>query len=250
MNQTDIINYYLANPPFEITDAVKYTNMVQFVVDTTLIEMSENDAILDEHIFTTDPPVIENDDTVLFDLDTITNYMEMIALETYDNFASAAAIACNTCISMYHTAQGVTANTMQRAMESGSVIAFLSVKDSMHIIDEWYKTKVRKLVYKGSLIKLRPSTKYYMLYRRYKELAELRQTDLRVFKLLFEINLQLQIYQSDTFAAEGGLKGVSLSGLAVSFNVPDATLVVGKLKKEKSRILSSAAIDYDDIGII
>ncbi|RLF63718.1 MAG: hypothetical protein DRN30_06250 [Thermoplasmata archaeon] len=251
MKATDIIGFYLQNPPFEITDIAKYTEMLKFVSDHTLIEISENDAMLDETVFTTDVAVEEGDTTVIFDLDTIDeNFMEAVALEPTDTFATSVEFACSAT-GIWNTSQSVGASALQTAMNSGSVIGYLSVKDSMYIVEEWYSTKVRKMIYRGSEIKLVPEIEYYMLYRKYKTLTDLRMADMRTFKELFEINLQLQIYQSDTFAAEGGLKSVSLSGLSVSFNVPDASSVVGRLRTTKAKILSKMALDYEDmIGII
>lgn len=61
----------------------------------------------------------------------------------------------------------------------------------------------------------------------------------------------MHIYQSDIFAAEGGLRSVSLSGLSVSFNVPDAENKVNSLKKAKSEVLNNFSLDYDGmIGLI
>ena len=256
MTSNELINYFLQNPPFEITDIAKYTEMLKFVSDFTLIELSENDALLDEVLFTTeDVPGVQDvvsEGTVILDLQTIDDtFMEIVALQTTDTFAESIAFAC-TSTGSWNVSYGVSANAIAKAMDESSVISYLAIKDSIYIIDEWFRSKMKKIIYRGSEIKVKPLTEYYMLYRKYKTLADLNPSDMKVFKELFEINLQLQIYQSDTFAAEGGLRSVSLSGLSVSFNVPDASTVVGTLRKTKSRILSKGALDYSEgtLGII
>lgn len=250
MKATDIVTFFLNNPPFEIEDTTKYTEMLKFISDSTLVELSENDPILDELTFITNPPVLDGDTSVIFDLDSIDpRFMEVVALEPTNSFAQSIEYAYAS-IYTYGSRHVVTRNAVQRAMNEASVISFLAINDALHIIDQWYSTKVRKLIYRGSQIKLKPDTEYYVLYRKYKTLNDLRQTDIKTFKALFEINLHLQIYQSDTFSAEGGLRSVSLSGLSVSFNVPNADTIAKTLRQQKSKILSSMAIDYDDIGLI
>jgi hypothetical protein len=90
------------------------------------------------------------------------------------------------------------------------------------------------------------------MFKRYKTINELKASEIRTFKQLLGINIMLDIYQSDTFASEGGIRSVSLSGLSVSFNVPEATAKVRELIKQKTDILSTIALDYSDgcIGLI
>jgi len=62
----------------------------------------------------------------------------------------------------------------------------------------------------------------------------------------------LDIYQTDIFASEGGIRSVSLSGLSVSFNVPEASAKVRDLQKQKSEIMATMSMDYSDgcVGLI
>jgi hypothetical protein len=138
------------------------------------------------------------------------------------------------------------------AIRSNSVINLVAINDYLPIIDEWFTSKRQFVIFDNSFIKIAPMTEYYAMFRRYKTINELKASELRTFKQLLGINIMLDIYQSDTFASEGGIRSVSLSGLSVSFNVPEATSKIRELTKQKSEILSSIAIDYSDgcIGLI
>lgn len=250
MQARDVINHFLKNPPFEVTDLVKYAEFVSFISNYSLIELSENNSYVDEAKFTTNPPANPEDTVVFFDLATIDErFMEAIAIEKVEQFPESIYYAVSNA--RYGLTGGMSTTALQTAINECSVISLLSVKSYMHIVENWFKTKIKKIRYRKSEIKLSPSTEYYILYRRYKTLDEIGLDEIKVFKELFEINLYLNIYQSDTFASEGGLKSVSLSGLSVSFNVPDADRKVESLMKTKSSLLSQIALDYEDmLGII
>jgi hypothetical protein len=142
--------------------------------------------------------------------------------------------------------------SMAAAMRSNSVLNLIAINDYLPIIQEWFATKKEFIIYDNSFIKLAPGTDYYVLYKRGKSVSELKNSELKTFKDLLGINIMLDIYQSDIFSAEGGIKSVSLSGLSVSFNVPDAALKVTTLSKQKENIMSNMAMDYSDgcIGLI
>ena len=250
MESRDVINHFLRNPPFDVTDTAKYAEFVSFISNFSLIELSENNSYVDEAKFTTDPPVNPDDVVVFFDLATIVErFMEAIVIEKVEQFPDTVYSAISNA--KYGMTGGVSSSALQAAINESSVISLLSIKSYMYIVEEWFKTKVKKIRYRKSEIKLSPNTEYYVLYRRYKTLDEIGMDEIRVFKELFEINLYLSIYQSDTFASEGGLESVSLSGLSVSFNVPDADRKVDTLIKTKSVLLSQIALDYEDmLGII
>jgi hypothetical protein len=247
MTSQDVLNYYLYNPPFEITDKIKYAESLQFIADHSVMELSENDPILDETKFTTDP-AIANEPYVLFNLQSLhQNFMELVALQEATDFATTVGGLC-----YQYGSGGVLSNTgaaLNAALQSGSVIGYLATKDALSIIEEYYETKIAKIIYGGTNIKLIPNMEYYALFRRYRTIDEIPQNLILVFKKLFAINLYLAIYQSDIFSAEGGIRNVSLSGLSVSFNVPAADMKVRQLLDEKREVLSNVAMDYEDIGI-
>lgn len=249
MQAIDVINHSLSNPPFEITNAAKYAEFLNYITNFTLMELSENSDYMDETKFTTSAPANPEDEVVLFDLSTIhPRFMELVVLEETNKFPESLYFAVSNSVNGY---TGVSAEALRAAMNGYSVISYLSIKNYMYIIQEWFMTKMKKLVYRKSEIKLKPSTEYYSLFRCYKSIDDITQSEMRMFKELFDINLNLHIYQSDIFAAEGGLRSVSLSGLSVSFNVPDAENKVNSLKKAKSEVLNNFSLDYDGmIGLI
>ena len=128
----------------------------------------------------------------------------------------------------------------------------LAMKDYLYIVEEWFAVKVKHMLYDGKFIKLVPETEYFSIFRRYKTINELQQTEMRTFQRLIDMNIMLAIYQSDTFASEGGIRSVSLSGLSVSFNVPEAAGKVRDLQAAKAKLLGSIALDYSDgcVGLI
>ena len=257
MTGQDVENFYFNNPPFEITDNGAYLTFLQFQSKMTMIELSENDPIETEHEIEPIPPVdpINTPNTpVLFDLRTIDPlFHEIIVLEEADKLCNmlhdpGMFIAQGT----YSRFGFVGSIEVATAMRSNSVLNLLAVNDYLPIIEEWFASTKKYMVFDGFFIKLAPNTKYYMLYRRYKKLTELRQNELRTFQQLLGINLRLALYQSSTFSSEGGIKSVSLSGLSVTFNVPDLVNIVNNLIKMKQDLMTRIAMDYGDgcIGLI
>lgn len=252
MNGQDIENYFYNNPPFEITDKAKYLEFLQFQSTMTMMELSENDPVLTESIIAPIPP--EGDaEKVLFDLKSIhENFMSLVLLYESsilpDIFQNPALIRMtgNTGFG-YIGASAITA-----AMRSSSVLNLMAVNDYLPIIEEWFATTREYMVFDNSFVKLLHSTEYYVLFKRYKTINELNMSEMRTFKNLFSINLMLDIYQSDIFASEGGIRSVSLSGLSVSFNVPEATSKVKDLRLQKTQLLNSIALDYSEgcVGLI
>jgi len=222
----DIVNYYLNNPPFEITNAAKYIEFLQFQSNMTLMELSEIDPVLSE---TTVAPIIPvaDEEYVKFDLRLLNeHFYKLILFEATESIYDAIVNA-----SMYSRVGRsdfgmVTSTAINAAMRSGSLVNLIAVNDYTSIIEEWFKTKKQFMVFDSSFIKILPNTEYYALFKRYKDISELNSSDIRLFKRLLGINIMLDIYQTDIFASEGGIKSVSLSGLSVSFNVPKATTKV------------------------
>lgn len=249
MDARSVINHFLLNPPFEIADTTKYAEFLTFVVNYTLVELSENSDYLDETKFTTPAAANPEDEVIFYDISTLhERFMELIVLEPADSFPDSVfeAVSANT-----RGFYNISTSAIRAAMSSYSVISYLSVKNFMGVVQKWYSSKVKKVIYRKSEVKLTPSTEYYALFRCSKTLDDISTSEVRTFKQLFEVNLHLHIYQSDIFSAEGGLRSVSLSGLSVSFNVPEAQRKVSELNSQKDKILSTIALDYDDmIGII
>lgn len=251
MTAQDILNYYMNNPPFEITDKVKYAEFLQFQSNSTMMDLSENDPAISEHTFTT-TAAIGNEEYILHDITTINEQlMEFIVLEKSADIIDVVQYVCRNSNNAGYL-MPPSSTTLSAAYKSGSLANLLAMNDYINIIEDWYNTKITHMIYDSKYMKLLPSTEYYALFRRYKNVTELKQSDLRHFRALLDMNIMLSIYQSDTFASEGGIRSVSLSGLSVSFNVPEAAGKVKDLQNAKTKLLSSLALDYGDdcVGLI
>jgi len=249
MTAQDILNYYLTNPPFEITDKIKYAEFLQFQADMTMIELSENKPIMSESTFTT-PAATGSEEYIHYDLTEIhEKIMELVVLDTTANIVPTIQ---GVCTSSLYGVQDFTSTSIDAAIKSGSLTNMIAMQDYQAIIEEWFRPRIQNMLYDGKYIKLLPETEYYAMYRRYKTMNELQQTEMRTFQRLVNMNVMLAIYQSDTFASEGGIRSVSLSGLSVSFNVPEAAGKVRDLQHAKIELLSSMALDYSDgcVGLI
>jgi len=235
MTAEDIINYYLNNPPFEVSDQAKYQEMLHATINQTLNELSRNNPVLDEKEFHTPKPENDNQEFVFVDIysDIDPRWIEFIILTPKDN------------IPVYY-AQYIPANLIR----NGSVLEYIALSDGLHILKELTSTYIQKLIYQGRKIKLLPDTDYYTLYYRAKSLDELTPSDINYFQKLLEVNLLLNAYQSSLFTSEQGIRSVSISGLSVSLNVPTRESVVRALQQTKNNIISNMALtDYGD-GLI
>jgi hypothetical protein len=253
MTGYDIENYYLNTPPFEIADKGKYINFLQFQSQMTMMELSENNPVLTEGSITAIAPVSIEEYTS-FDLNTLNpNFMNLMVIEESEKLIDILSDPYVMRGSLYYTGFGViSSGSVATAMRNNSVLSLLAINDYIPIIEEWFSAKKEYMIFDNSFIKLKVNTDYYVLYRRYKTVAELNSSELRTFKDLLGINLMLDIYQSDIFAAEGGIRSVSLSGLSVSFNVPEQMSKVASLTKQKSDLINRISMDYSDgcIGLI
>jgi hypothetical protein len=243
-----VIEHYIRHKPFEISDETKYINFINFIAEVTVSEFSENEPIIEEKVFTTESSLV-GDSYILVDIyDQIDEkLLSLILLEEY----SSLSTSINHVFSGY-IGTPVESRAIDEAIKNGSVISFLAVRDAFHIIEEWFYLNTQKIIYGGDKVKLVPDTKYYVMYRRYRTLEEIKPKEFRTFKELFEINLMLGIYQSDTFITEAGIRNVSLSGLSIGFNFPKSETKVEKLQRRKDEILANAAMVYDEdiIGLI
>jgi hypothetical protein len=233
MTATDIVNFYIQNPPFEVADTIKYTQIVNQATQQTLLELSENDPIVEEKRFTT-PESQDGSDYVLVDIyETIhPNFMSFIVLTPTDRVPEYLAPYVPSTI-----------------LKSGSLLDILSVRDGLHLIQEATARYIQKIIFGGRKIKLKANTEYYCLFNRYRTLEEIGQADLLLFQQLLELNIFLYSYQSSLFTAEQGIRSVSISGLSVSLNVPTTESVTKALQMKKQEILSQQALN-DYTGLI
>lgn len=259
MNITDVINFHLNNPPFEVTDTSKYAELLNYVLKYSVHEMSENDPIIEERVFNSsdvqqavDVPVGTPPPYILVDTALIDeNFMSFIIL--HENNIQIPTLLSD--INIYCAQNGFGAlysgsNPVQASYNAASLTGWLAYNDYFYIIQEWFETKIAKIIFQGTKIKLKPNTDYVALYKRYRQLHEVDNSILDKFRQLVGINLMLTIYSSDTFSAEAGIRSVSLSGLSVSFNVASADSKVASLNREKRDILGSIAMDYSYDGMI
>jgi len=243
----DILNYYLAHPPFEITDTAGYADLLNFASNITLQEISEIYPVIEETKKTTpDSPVsITDDNYILYDLKDIhPNLMNLLIATPARN---VSAVYESILSQLIRSGMQTVANRWD-----GSFLSLIVTGEGISIIREWASIHIKKLIFQRSKIKLLKQTEYYFLYERYRNSDEIDNYMLSDIKELFETNLMLSIYQSDIFASEGGIRSVSLSGLSVSFNVPANESKVRALQARKDAILSRLSLDYDEdmIGVI
>lgn len=255
MTAAEIVNFYIQYPPFDIQDQAKYVAFLQFQIDTTLLELSENDPILSETTFTS-AAAIGDESHVLFDsVDIHSGFMEFVLLHKASELAGSLSTVLQGTLNQvgYYVNNTVPSiSTFNAAINSGSVVDLLAINEFVPIIHEWYLPRVKKMIFDGHFIKVLPLTEYYVLFYRYKTMNELQRTEMLTFQKLFGINLMLAIYQTDLFANEAGVRSVSMSGLSVSFNVPDIGPKVKQLQDDKDDLLGRMALDYGDgtLGLI
>jgi len=243
----DIVTYYATNKPFEITDPAKYLSMLQNVAEFTVLEFSENQPIISEKNITSTTST--TNEYVELDLyqDIDERFMSFVCFEEKSKIDSMT----NRILSSYFGVPEELA-AIRKAVDSGSLINFLAVRDSIHAMEEWYHLNVAKIIFNRSKIKVLPNTEYYCLYKRYLTLAEISPSELNNFKKLLFINLLLGAYRSEIYASEAGIRSVSISSLSVSFNVSSPTEMVRSLEAEKEKTMAELAMVYDEdmIGIV
>jgi len=233
-NAQRLVNYYISNPPFEISEEIQptYIDSLAHVLEMSLIEFSENFPIISEKTVTTDSETTSLH--IYNDIDTnFMNFILFMESTSIANFLFKYGIYYNHALQE----QGMQSNI--------SILNMVGISDKMHIIDEWASTKKDYIVFDDTNIKVSADSTYYVLYNRYRTESEIPKIHQRNFKKLFDINLLLAAYGSSLFSSEGGIKSVSLSGLSVSFNVPDVQTYQETLQKEKTAVLESM-IDYMD----
>lgn len=230
-----VIQPLVSNPPFELSDSTRprYITLLNNVLQSTLYEYSEFVPMLREKIF---QPIGVMTDLYL-DIDE--SFMDFVILCPYD---SVNKYMMSAFADVGYNYPGLT--NLSYEVAPYSIIDIASRTDALNIIEEWFSTHLTYMIYDGRNVKLDPNVEWFALYKAYRESSDLYNTDLVKFKQLYEINLLLALYQSDIFASEGGIRSVSLSGLSVSFNVPNAETYITKLTERKAELFKLLN-DYD-----
>lgn len=274
MTFQDIINYWLQHPPVEVTDMTAYQELLQMAIQQTVHELSEIYPIVDETIFDTGYAVtllpkirlnntnnisekmmtaatedIQTTNMTLFDIKGIdANIMRIIVL--YDTNNPPTLI--NNLSIKYQLSKLFADNTNHRTVFS--LMDIIGYRNEIDQIREWFSKQIDKIKYKGNKLKLKPLTRYYALYERYRQLDELPEDLLKPFEDMLASNLIIRFYNSDVFSGESEIRSVSISGLSVTFNVPSADSkqsLIMKLQEHKNKIIEELSLDYEDeIGLI
>jgi len=239
MTFEELVDFYVKHPPIEVGDPIKYQEMLKFVADMTLLEYGKCKPLLDETTFTT--PEKEGE-TVLYALTKI----HPLILEILYLTPEETKISDLYSIIPLSIVQTLTYNP------NADLFDLVLTNELEAILKEYTTPRVRKLIYKGNYIKLTPGTKYYCLFHRAPNPDELSPMDLTYFQKLLDVNLNLALFGSDIFTGEMGIRSVSLSGLSVTFNVPQPESKIISLQRRKDAVLAQLCMDYsgDMIGAI
>jgi hypothetical protein len=265
LTYNQIVNYFLTHPPFTIADEAKYLDLVQYQIEMTLLELSENSPIIEEKLVTVVPSgttptanlatgsVTDNSGSyVWLDLYRDTNpptppappdpkrfidpnFMSFVLFSELDPLPDL--------ISMY-----VSRTVVQTAIGQGNLMEIMALKDGIYVLLDRLNDKVSKFIYKDSKIKIKPNVEYYAIYRRYRKMTEIKPMEYRQFQMLLGCNVILGAYESDIFMSEDGISSFSMSGLSLSFNTPRVDERIRSVREQKDKILASMSIDGEDIG--
>ena len=239
MTAQEVINYYKDNPPFEVTDETRWIKVLKQAVQTTLIELSENDPIVEEKEFHTPKSEDSEKDYVLVDIykDIDERLMDFLILTPKDRLYNFYPYPLLSRFSSYFG-----------SLSGISYSEIVAIQDGIEALRQITERTVKKIIFQGSKIKLLQDTDYYTLYLRYRTLEEIPKSMIRYFTQLFEVNLFLHSYQSQIFTEEQGVRSVSISGLSVSLNVPSTESIQRTLTQKKQEILSQIALtDYEGL---
>ncbi len=234
-NIDDIKNFYKLHPPFEIspTNQEKYDALINSMLTDSIREYSEIYPLLDEKRITANSNTLD----IFKDIDP--KFMSFVMFTSVNSALSDA----NRILSTARFGSGMPANY-------NSIIDFVSSStDALFIFEEWFKTHVTMLIFNGHYVKVKNGYEYYVLYKKYRSEADLWDGDLLNFKKLFDINFLLGLYQSDVYTGETGIRSVSISGLAVTFNVPSSENVIDNLKNKKNELMNSIVDYYDCVEV-
>jgi hypothetical protein len=247
-----LINYYLSHPPFAITNQELYLDLVQNQVEVTLLEISENEPIIEEKTIFLPVPLTGSVPDGQYTTGTVTDATGVyVWLDLYSDidpaymsfilFAEKNPIP--SLINMY-----ISHEIVQTAMGSGSLYEIMALKDGVHVWLEWLNDPVSKIIYKDRKIKVKPGVEYYVIYRRYRQVSELRVNLFRIFRDLLGCNIILGSYESSTFMDEDGVSSFSMSGLSISFNTPRVEERIKTARDLKDKIMATLALDGSEIG--
>jgi len=275
MTYQDIINYWLNHPPIEVSDPAAYAELLNIVVQQTVRELSEIDPILEESMFETGYATTLLTKPFIQDMSNTTTRMLTYATETDQEIGHTLLpltyihpLLMNiivlfdlkqppAIINQYSELKRRLAVFLSDRHYSQpiSLLDIIGYRNEYWVLKDWFSREIEKLILNSNKIKLKPKTTYYAMYNRYRTLEEMPLSLVRPFEELLATNLLIQFYNSDVFSGESTIRSVSISGLSVSFNVPDASskqTVIMRLQEKKNSIISQLSIDYDDgeIGLI
>ena len=231
----------LMTPPFEIPkDSDAYTVYGHFldeIMENTLREFSEYYPVVEEVSFTTE----ENENTINLYEKLHYNFMDFILFMEHNQYSNFRNYLRNEYYYNYNVYPSINLNR-------GSLISVIARNDYKHIIDEWTKKKVEKIIYNDTTIKVIPNTTYDVIYRRYRNSNELTPFHIKRFRDLVRVNLEIDIYSSSIQTSENGIKKVSISGISVEFNtvfrIENYKTI---LEEKKTNLIETFTNLYDEI---
>lgn len=230
----DLINFYLNNPPIKIdltipVNLTSYTNILNKTKDLTLVEISQYEPIYSEIVIET-----KKTDTIISLKEIHDKIMNVILIENIEKL-KFIDLLYNRIIDLSDKP------FMENLVEK--VLAY----EITNLYTKYFGINKNKIIYENEYIKLEPNSKYYVLFTRYIEDCELNEKLLGIFNKIFEINLILNLYNSHLFfVSDYSVKSVSISGLSVSFNTPDAESSISRLNTLKQSILENLAEDLPE----
>jgi len=235
----DIRQYYLNNPPIEIDPTnpqlvTSYNQILDKSLQDSLREYSKFRPIFDEKIIIT-----KKGQYYLRFYEIHELFMDFEIFEKFDKIY-------NTFYSYFISEYAYEEFEVDDLLKKGNLLTMIVADEIVDIYQKYFGRSKEHIVLRGNQIKVKPETKYYVLFKRYRTKYELYNDDEYYFRRLVDVNLRLGIYGSWTYFSEQGIKSVSLSGLSITFNVPDANRITKALYEEKDRIFQSLSFDLPE----
>jgi len=238
----EIVNYYLQNPPFEVDEEnlPHYQQIIDKSLKQTMLEISENNPIIDEKIFTTPEKTEENKNI------TDNEHVLVDIYETIDHrFMSFIILIEKQYLPSY--LYKLTGRYIPISSSSKNFnLLYLISDESLYVIQEHTWKIIERILIRGRYLKLKPKTEYYTMYKRYRDLNELSPNEQRCFLQLFEINLGLSYYRSFVYTSDNLFRSFSISGLSISLNPPSVSEGTRQLQQLKNQVLNEC-YDYGDL---
>lgn len=245
----DLVNTYLNNPPLKVnlqepSILSKYLTLLQENKKQTLNEYSQYAPIFSEVIIKTD----KSDDKIsLNDIDE--NIINIYIFKPVNELNNIPLFINK--FTEYGIYSGITYN--QGLYMVGSVKVLENLLENVlayeiiNIYNRYFGNTGTKIEFDGNVIKVKPDTLYYVLYSRGRKDCEVYYKDYARIKELFEINLMLNMYNSELFMySDYSIRSVSISGLSVQFNSPDTSTSMRELEGKKYELLNSLSEDLPE----